>query len=119
MRTARIVRGHAPKRAGTPASGIWRKEQTVWSQCVLKIGEDDPRLHDGLQVGPIDLEDLAHPRERDDDPAARGDRAAGLARACPARHDRRAGRVGEAHDTRDLSRRTWHDDDVRQTLLSQ
>src|SRR5206468_6605371 len=91
VRPARVICRHPPEGARAPAPGIRREEQPVWSEGVLQIGEHEPWFDDGLQIAAIDLEDLAHARERDDDPAARRDGAAGLAGPGAARNDGRAG----------------------------
>src|SRR6185503_5415921 len=70
MWTARVVRGHPAERARASAPRVGWEEEALRPERVLKVGEHDARLDDRLQVAAIDLDDLAHPRERDGDPAA-------------------------------------------------
>ena len=84
----------------------------MWSEGVLQIGEHEPWLDDGLQIAAIDLEDLAHARERDDDAALRGDRAPRLAGARTARDHRRVRLVREGHHALHLLGRRGDDDDI-------
>ena len=119
VRSACVVRGHPAERAGPSAAGIWRKEQALIGQGVLEIEIDETRLDHRLQVAAIDLDDLPHSREGDDDPAFRRDGPAGLPGARAARHDRRLGLVRHMYSGNDLGRRLGHDDGARRALLPQ
>ena len=104
VRAARVVRGHAAERARAPAAGIRREEETVRRERGLEVQVHEARLDDRLKIPTIDLVDLAHAREGDDDPALLGDRATRLSRAGAARDDGRAELVRELHDGDDLGR---------------
>jgi len=63
----------------------------------LDVVVDRARLHHAHQVVRVDLEDLAHPGQVEDDAAADRVRAAGQAGARTARHDRGAEFGAGAH----------------------
>ena len=80
----------------------------------------DAGLHDDALVGQVDLEQRAHPRQRDQDPVLDRQRAARQARSRAARDPRHA-RVGaRAHDVADLGgARRQHDRAGRRLVLQQ
>ena len=89
-RPAGALRDVAAERAEPQRRRIGRIEQADLLDRVLQIAGDDVRLDDRQQVGFVDLEDAVHPLEREHDAAVRRDRAAGVAGAGAARHQRNA-----------------------------
>ena len=85
-----------------------------------RVGEPDidhARLHHGVAVAEIDLQDLLHPREHDHHAAADRQAAAGQAGAGPARQERHVVSVAEPHDLGDLLGRARKDHHVGAVLL--
>ena len=113
VRAARVVRGHPAERACAAAAGIGWEEEAVWRERGLEVVEHEAGAHDRLQIRAVDLDHLAHARERDDDPALCGDRAACLPRARAARDDRRVRLIREADHALHVFGRARHDDDIR------
>ena len=92
--------------------GIGRIEQAARLDRFLQHAGDDVRLHDGEQVVFVDLEDAVEPLHRQHDAAAQRHRAAGIARARAARHERHAMLVAQRGDRRHFRGRAGNDDDV-------
>ena len=82
-------------------------------QQPIEPGVDDARLDHRLKIVAVELEQLVHRVERDDDPAPDGNRAAGLPAGRTARRDRHVMLVGERDGLLDVLGRARHDDDVR------
>ena len=119
MRAAGVVRHHPAERARAAAARIRWEEQSVLAERLLEVGEHDAGLDDGLEVRTVDLDDLPHARERHDDPAASGDRAAGLAGPRAARDDRGACLIRDPHRGDDVRRRLGDNHDVGTVLHPQ
>ena len=73
---------------------------------------DHTRLHNGAEVGGVDLEDASHPREGHDHAALDRDSAAGEARARSAGNDRDVVLVAEPRERCDVGGALREDDRV-------
>jgi hypothetical protein len=102
----------AANRRASERRGIGRIEQAASLDRLLQDAGDHVRLHDGEQVVFVDLEDAVEPLHRQHDTAAQRHRAAGVARARAARHERHAVLVTERGNRRHFRGRAGNGDDV-------
>ena len=111
-RAAGALRDVAAERAQPQRRRIGRIEETDLLDRVLQVSGDDVRLDDRQQVGLVDFQDAVHPLERQHHAAARRHRAAGVAGAGAARHERHAVLVAQRRDRRHLMDVRRQDDGV-------
>ena len=97
--------------------GVVRIDEPVWLQLLRELQHVDPGLHGHRAVLEVDLEDLVHQLDVDDDPVPKRHRAVGEPRAAGARDDRDALAVGELDDLGDLLGRGREHDGVGGELL--
>ena len=108
------VRGDVAAEARRVLPGEHRVDQAVRGGRFVELGERHAGLDDGDVVLEIDLLDLGHVLERDEDPAGPGDARTRQAGAAAPGGDRHALLAGEPDDGRDLLGRCRPDDDVGQ-----
>ena len=87
---AGVGRDVAADRRPRGAGRVRRVPQALLAHDRLEVVVDDARLDDADEVVGVDLDDLVHPRQVEDEAAVDGVRAAGQAGARAARHDRHA-----------------------------
>ena len=87
----------APER-GALLAWVDRVDESFRTKGGFELGERDARLDDGDVVRLVDLEDVVHAGERDDEAAGHGDASAGQARGASSGRERQAGLAGEADD---------------------
>ena len=114
---AGAFRNVAAERRLPEACRIGRIEKADLLDGVLQIAGDDVRLHARQQVHLIDFQNAIHPLERQHDSAAGRHRAAGIAGAGAAGHERHTLVVAQLRDLRHFSRRAGKDDDIRSGAL--
>ena len=96
----------AADRAHLEAGRVGRVEEALGGDRGLELRVDDPRLDDGDEVLPVDLDDLVHRREDDRQPVLDAGRAARQPGPRPARDDRDAQLARRSGPAR-RRRRSW------------
>ena len=96
--------------------GRVREEHAVLLELLVELQHADARADRDRPVREVDLVDLVHSLDVDEDASAQGDSAVVEPRASRPRNDRDPGEVGQLDDLRDLLRRPGQDDDSGQVL---
>ncbi len=87
VRPAGILRDIAADRAGFLTGRIGREIQTIFLRCARKVEIYDSRFDYGTLIFRVDLQDVVHARECEDDAALPGQRSAGETGSCAATYD--------------------------------
>ena len=98
---------------GLAASGPVNAQHYRWGWLGLQDRIDPGRLDHDAVISPVDLKDLAHPREHDQQAVCDRQRAAGEPGARPPRNPWRGRGVAKAQDLADLFNRSRQDGDRR------
>ena len=111
VRPAGVFRNIAADSAGALAGRVGREVKPMLGDDFGQPQVDDARLDDGDAVFDVDVENAGHARERENQPAVFGDRAAAQPRPRAARHDGQPEIGGDADASRRLVRpvRQRHD----------
>ena len=87
MRAAGVLRDISPNRAGALARRIGGEEVAAGLHCERDIQVHHAGLHHGTLILDVDVEDLVHAGESDDDSAGAGNRATAQAGTGAAAYD--------------------------------
>src|SRR5439155_25346984 len=117
MRAASIGAGVPADGGYFLARGVGSEEKAVRSRGDAHSEIGHARLNDRNARRPVDRDDAAETRGRDDDGVRACDRPARKTGSRAPRHDWRAGGASRLHDRRDLLRRTRHSDRGRRAPI--
>ena len=115
--TARIGGDHTADGRDDLAAGVGREHEAFFAQDGVELHADDARLHTGIEVLLVDLQNLVHVVEIQQETAPDGQNSPGGAGAASARHHRNFVPVGQLHDGRHLFRRSGEDDRIGNPLV--
>ncbi len=113
MRTARVLGDVATNGAGALARRVGSKEIPSGFDPIAQLEIDDTWLDQRHPVVVIDIEDIRHTRERDNDAPTLRNRSAGETGAGSARHDRQVVSARNPHHIRHLLHRSRKHDRSR------
>jgi hypothetical protein len=112
VRAASVFRYVSADGAGALAGGIGREVESGVGDGGGQIRIDDAGLDNGPLIFDVEFEDAIHARERNDDAAVSGERAAGEAGAGTASDDGNVMAIGDFDDADDVGGVTREDDAV-------
>ena len=107
------VGGHVAPEGSAPLARGHRVDQAERRQLGIQLGQRDPGLHHRHLVLGVDLADLPHAVERQEDPLGHGHGSPREAGPAAARHDGDAVPVGQPQDLGHFAGRTGHDQGQR------
>src|ERR1051326_2352157 len=113
VRAAGVFAHVAPNGAGFLAGGVRHIVKAVGRYGVAQVQVDDTRLHDGAQVGIVNLQDAVHALEGNDNAAFQGHSPSGKTGARATCHKGDAALVRQLDDGADFGGAGGKDHDIR------